>query len=229
MTVDACKFHRRPARLPICVLLLAVWALAAHALPRGYKEDFNGCATQSPDDTDRARCCMETFRQCQTQCNKDFADQGDYNGAILCASECLSGQQQCKDGNAIPLRPAWPGVNGVDIPGLLVKGDRLTPAGGYDLVAGRGAVLVESRPKGPLAEVACTAFVVACQCPDGAGSRGQECRAWIDGNATACRICPRGARAEAYKPCPDCRPDVLSAQRCDADDLPAPRRHGSKK
>ena len=28
--------------LPACLLVLATSALAAHALPRGYKDDFNG-------------------------------------------------------------------------------------------------------------------------------------------------------------------------------------------
>ena len=40
--------RKRVARMVVCLL----WLLYPHlveALPPGYKDDFNGCATQSPD------------------------------------------------------------------------------------------------------------------------------------------------------------------------------------
>jgi hypothetical protein len=219
----------RLARLAMCWLLAAGFARSAHTLPRGYKDDFNGCATQSADDTDRARCCKETFSQCQAQCQKDFADQGDYNEAIGCGSECLDAHEKCRDGQTVPLQPGWPGLPGVIVQGMLVEGDRAVPAKGYDLAASRGAVLVELRVKAEPASNTCTAFVVACACPAGAEARGQECRAWNDRDAVACRICRRGEPAESCKPCPDCRPELLSAQQCAAPERSAPRHHDSKK
>jgi hypothetical protein len=48
--------------LPVGLLLSQRLRFAAHALPRGYKDDFNGCSQQSASPEDRQRCCMETFR-----------------------------------------------------------------------------------------------------------------------------------------------------------------------
>jgi hypothetical protein len=215
---------RSDARFAISLALVAASGLAVLALPRGYKEDFNGCATQSPDATDRERCCKETGHDCLDQCLKDFA--ADPGGGINCQSECTDAFTKCKDGKTVRVSPDWPGISGADVPGLTIAGDRTRPEKGYDLVPSRSAVLVELRARG--LDEGCAAFVVACQCPAGAEARGQECRAFVDGSATACRICPRGGAAQACKPCPDCRPEMLSAQACSAPNLPAPRRHGAK-
>jgi len=77
---------------------------------------------------------------------------------------------QHRKGNAIPLRPGWPGKFGVEVRGLTIEGERTIPEKGYDLVASRSAVLVELRARG--VDDGCTAFVVACSCPAGAEARG---------------------------------------------------------
>jgi hypothetical protein len=213
---------RSKVRFAMCVALAAASGFAALALPRGYKEDFNGCATQSPNATERERCCKETYTDCTAQCSKDFA--GNPNGEIVCAAECTGAVDKCRDGKVLALQPVWPGMFGVEVPGLAIKGDRTIPEKGYDLVTSRSAVLVELRAQG--VDDGCTAFVVACSCPVGAEARGQECQAWMDGSATACRICPRGGAVQTCKPCPDCRPEMLSAQKCAAPELPSRRRGG---
>ena len=217
---------RTTASLSVGLSLVFVCSLAAHALPRGYEDDFNGCALNSPDEADRKRCCMETFTQCQTQCQKDHAN--DANESIKCMSGCVWAHESCKNGDKVSIRPTWPGVGGAAVPGLTLEGDRTVPEKGFDLVASRSAVLVELRPEGERSDAACTAFVLACSCPAGAEARGQECRAWLDGGAAACRICARGASTDACKPCPDCRTELLSAQSCKAPDRPAPRRPAGK-
>jgi hypothetical protein len=202
-------------RFAVYLALVAASGFAVLALPRGYKEDFNGCATQSPNAADRDRCCTETYTDCDAQCLKDFAN--DPDGAIFCQAGCANAARQCKDGKAIPFRPAWPGIFGAEVPGITIQGDRAVPEKGYDLVASPGAVLVELRPRGM--DGGCTAFVVACGCPAGAEARGQECRAWMEGTSTACRICPRGGAPSSCKPCPECRPEMLSAQECAAPEV----------
>ena len=215
---------RIDVRLAICLALIAASGLAVLALPRGYKEDFNGCATQSPNAADRERCCKETAHDCDDQCLKDFA--GDPDGGISCMSGCTDAFTKCKAGQTVRVNPDWPGIAGADVSGLTIEGGRAIPEKGYDLVASRSAVLVELRARG--LDDGCTAFVVACQCPAGAEARRQECRARMDGSATACQICPRGGAAQACKPCPDCRPEMLSAQACAAPDLRAAHRHDAK-
>jgi hypothetical protein len=214
---------KRDSRFALCLALIAASGLAVLALPRGYKEDFNGCATQSPSQAERDRCCKETFDDCQAQCTKDWEANG--TDPINCASDCTWAAIGCKKGETIPLKLNWPGISAVEVAGLSTEGGRTIPVPGYDLVASRTAVLVELRAQG--LDGGCTAFVVACNCPAGALARGQECRASIDGNATTCRVCPRGGAASACKPCPDCRPELLSAQACATPDQPAPRRHGA--
>ena len=213
--------------LMMCVLFLATSALAAHALPRGYKEDFNGCSQQSASPEDRQRCCMETFKACDAQCQKDFADKGDYNGAILCGSDCVWAHDKCKNGQTVAIQPGWPGRDGAIVHGLTVDGDKLLPAKGYDVLSSHRAELIELTAEGIPGDDACTAFVVACACPAGTAEKGQECRAARDHDGLACRICKRGETLESCKPCPDCRPELLSAQRCTAPDLPKRKYSGS--
>ncbi len=137
---------RSDVRFVSCLAFVAASGLAVLALPRGYKEDFNGCATQSPNTTERERCCKETYKDCLAQCSKNFAD--DPSGELFCAADCTGAVDQCKKGNAIPLRPGWPGEFGVEVPGLTVEGDRAVPEKGYDFVTSRSAVLVELRAQG---------------------------------------------------------------------------------
>src|SRR5262245_20807252 len=123
---------RLAVRFACCVLLMSAASGLVHALPRGYREDFNGCATQSADKADRERCCLETFTDCSNQCHKDYADKGDYNGAINCGSECLWAEDRCENGQTVRV-VGWPGMSG-DVPGLLAEGDHLITDQGRDLV-----------------------------------------------------------------------------------------------
>lgn len=217
--------HRRDSRLAArftaCLLLIAASSLAAHALPPGYKDDFNGCATQSADDTDRERCCTETRQQCSGDCgDSSSSGPGDTEEHLACLMDCLEGYLKCSDGRVITI-VAWPGDPTAVVPGLTSKDDHLLPDARYELVASRNAVVVDLRGKDPATADNCVAFVVACQCPASV-ARGQECRAWMDGKGTACRICRRGAPTESCKPCPDCRPELLSAQSCGAPSVQIP-------
>jgi hypothetical protein len=216
-------------RLPGLALLGAAFSMAtlfivdAHALPRGFREDFNGCATQSPDAADRKRCCTEVYDDCKSKCDTDYPGVENANENISCGASCLIAVDSCKDGKTVRQTATWPGAPEIEVPGLEVRDDHVVPTPGLELVPSRRAVLVELLEKGDATPGACVAFVVACQCPAGAVSKGQECRAGLDGNATACKICGHGAPDKACTPCPDCRPEVLSAQACRAPDL-EPRR-----
>jgi hypothetical protein len=211
---------RRANHFAVWLLLIAASGLA-QALPPGYKDDFNGCATQSPDTASREECCKETFLDCSAQCNHVGP-----NESLACRMECLEAMLMCDDGRPIPI-VTWPGNPGSVFPGLVSEGDRLVAQRGRELVASQGAVLVELRGKDASTAGACVAFAVACQCPYGSDAKDMECRAAVDGKGTACRICKRGAAADTCKPCPDCRPELLSAQPCDTPDLRAPRVQGA--
>lgn len=217
---------------PALALALVIFAAGrVDALPRGYKEDFNGCATQSPDEAERKRCCNETYWDCDKQCNLDFPDPlSDENSD--CEFSCFFALDSCRDGKTVRVTAAWPGRAGADIPGLVVEGDRLVPEGGLVLSPGRRSVLVELLAGGDAPPEACAAFVVACECPPGPDEKRDatrtECRARLEGNATTCSRCAPGAPDERCIACPECRPVVLSAQRCVAPEPPARKREGDE-
>lgn len=208
----------RSVRLAVCSILLLAASSGARALPPGYKDDFNGCATQSPDEATRKECCLETMQDCSSLCTQT----GPLERAS-CILDCVWAEQRCEEGTTLPI-VAWPGNLG-SVPGLTAVDDRVVPDRGRELVASQSAVLVELRGKDPATAEACAAFVVACECPAGSGAKGLECRAYADAKGTACRICKRGAPADACKPCPDCRPELLSAQPCAASDRPTSRKN----
>jgi len=209
---------RTIARFAGCLVLIAVSSLA-FALPPGYKDDFNGCATQSPDTASREECCKETFVDCSSQC-----DHVGPNESLACRMDCLEAMLMCDDGRTVPI-VAWPGNPGSVVPGLVSDGDHLLADRGRVLVATQGAVLVELKGKDPATKDACVALVVACACPAGSEAKGLECRASVEDKGTACKICKYGSSADGCKPCPDCRPELLSSQPCEVHERPSPRPH----
>lgn len=211
-----------PRLVPAAMLALLVCS-AASALPRGYKEDFNGCATQSPDAADRDRCCSETGTQCKQQCDKDFPLDSRVLDNVDCAFRCDIATSSCKRGVTVRQSLPWPGAASLEIEGLETRDDRVVPDPGLTLVPSRGTLLLELMDDDDEPGDVCLALAVACRCPAGARARGQECRAWLDGRETACRICARGAADATCRPCPDCRPELLSAQACAAPERSKPR------
>jgi hypothetical protein len=212
--------HRPASTLAAGAMLVLFVAGAASALPRGYKEDFNGCATQSPDAADRDRCCSETGTQCKQQCDKDFPLDTRVLDNVDCAFRCDIATDNCKRGVTVRQTLPWPGASSLEIEGLEARDDRVVPDRGLMLVPSRGTLLLDLIDED--AGDVCLALAISCRCPAGTSARGQECRAWLDGRETACRICARGAADATCRPCPDCRPEVLSAQACSAPERSKP-------
>ena len=136
-TSRLCRIALVGAGLSIAILCAA----DAQALPRGFKEDFNGCATQSPDATDRKRCCTEVHDDCKAKCDADYPGVENANENISCAGSCLLALSSCKDGITVRQTATWPGSPEAEILGLEVKDDHAVPRPGLQLVPSRRAVL----------------------------------------------------------------------------------------
>ena len=69
-----------------------------NALPIGYEEDFNGCATGAGDN--RSICCIETEGDCRIACTEKWFI-SDENKWLECRIACEEAGKQCQAGNTL--------------------------------------------------------------------------------------------------------------------------------
>jgi hypothetical protein len=203
--------YRRPS-YGLSVLVLALVAVTlAYGLPPGYREDFNGCATNSPDQEHRDYCCTKTGDDCVKACPNQNPPEP------ACEAFCLWAVDDCKNGDEVkvgegPDRPTHL------TPGISIDGSRLKATEGVTFGrSGLRATFVEVRAKEEdPSRVACVNVAVTCSCQQAKRGGGPQpmCRPVVHAKAVECRICPAGASDEQCEPCATCRPVVLSTYRC---------------
>ena len=211
--------RHRWTRATLRVLLIAaVPAALAVALPTGHREDFNGCSTQ-PDEAKRKTCCDEVARDCNAVCNDLHSDaEIGPGGWIVCGMDCDDAKDKCTGGSTIAERVDWPGRPALQIPGLLVDDHRIVTEEGVGLGVSTRLAVIEIQGGGAEREPsACRAVVARCDCPQGSlgyGAAGREVRPVVTSGAIECRACATGEGAQACKPLDACAPAILTVQPC---------------
>ncbi|MGB3562597.1 MAG: hypothetical protein WBH85_10425 [Thermoanaerobaculia bacterium] len=200
------------------LLILAIPATAVLGLPKGYREDFNGCSSQQDPDK-RATCCDEVARDCHAVCGKSYDDGELGPGAwIMCGLDCDDARDSCGNGSTIKERIDWPGQPGLQIPGVFIEDNRIVTEEGIGLGVSTRSTVIEIR--GDEAErepSACTAVVATCKCPLKGleyEAVGKECRPVVTSGVVECRICSTGESSEACMSCDACAPVILSVRPC---------------
>lgn len=203
----------------LCTLLIAVIpATSVFGLPKGYREDYNGCSSQKDQDK-RETCCDDVARDCKEDCGTLYNDKKiGPGGWITCGSDCDDANDSCKNGSTIKEGVDWPGQHGLQIPGIYTDDNRIVTEEGIGLSISTRSTVIEIHSDKAKREIsACMAIVATCNCPLKAleyDTVGKECRLVVTAGVVECRICPKGESSEACKPCDSCAPVILSVRPC---------------
>jgi hypothetical protein len=210
---------RRWVRDILCALLIAlIPATSVLGLPKGYREDYNGCSSQK-DQEKRETCCDDVARDCREVCSNSYNDgKIGPGGWIVCGSDCDDANDSCKEGSTVKAGVDWPGQPGLQIPGIYTDNNRIVSEEGIGLsISTRLTVIEIHSDEAKRGLSACAAVVATCKCPPNVldyDTVGKECRVVVTAGVVECRICSTGNSSEACKPCDACAPVILSVWPC---------------
>lgn len=181
----------------ICLLLTSSYVFSLPDIPKGYKNDFDGCR-KTEDPGKREKCCRIVESVCLENCDAHDIDCKEY--CVIEEFFCSEGPQNNGKGITGPGRGI---LDASTLKGVLESGNTLKPEDGYNFKTKFNSIIIEVQQDDKTAPQ--HTLLIKCICPDiSYNEKSYLCRPFVTDKVAECRIC----RWQTCEKCTNCKTEL---------------------